>query len=46
MNPELHPTKYEIPAWNDKSERHTLDRDSTITDIADFVIEYMIHGET
>ncbi|KAG8901072.1 hypothetical protein FRC00_009256 [Tulasnella sp. 408] len=42
-NPELHPPKYEIPAWNDEYETHTLDRDSTITDIVDFVIEYMIH---
>ncbi|KIO28063.1 hypothetical protein M407DRAFT_231286 [Tulasnella calospora MUT 4182] len=42
-NPDLHPTKYEIPAAYEPAERHTLDRDSTIKDIADFVIEYMTH---
>ncbi|KAG9045507.1 hypothetical protein FS837_006169 [Tulasnella sp. UAMH 9824] len=42
-NPELHPTKYEIPAAYEPAERHTLDRDSTIKDVANFVIEYMTH---
>ncbi|KAG8906079.1 hypothetical protein FRC01_008149 [Tulasnella sp. 417] len=42
-NLDLHPTKYEIPAAYEPAERHTLDRDSTIKDIADFVIEYMTH---
>ncbi|KAG8919745.1 hypothetical protein FRC00_010956, partial [Tulasnella sp. 408] len=42
-NPDLHPTKYEIPAAYEPAERNTLERDSTIKDVADFVIEYMTH---
>ncbi|KAG8945822.1 hypothetical protein FRC04_012269 [Tulasnella sp. 424] len=42
-NTDLHPTKYEIPAAYDGPVKPKLDRDSTIHDIADFVIEYMTH---
>ncbi|KAG8945824.1 hypothetical protein FRC04_012271 [Tulasnella sp. 424] len=42
-NTDLHPTKYEIPAAYDDPWRHKLDRDSTIKDIANFVVEYMTH---
>ncbi|KAG8901071.1 hypothetical protein FRC00_009255 [Tulasnella sp. 408] len=42
-NTELHPTHCEKPASYEDAERHTLDRDSTVKDIAEFVIEYMTH---
>ncbi|KAG8945820.1 hypothetical protein FRC04_012267 [Tulasnella sp. 424] len=42
-NLDLHPTKYEIAAAYDPSERHILKRPSTIKDVAEFVIQYMTH---
>ncbi|KAG9002981.1 hypothetical protein FRB90_011272 [Tulasnella sp. 427] len=42
-NPELHPPKCETPASYEGPERIPLERDSTVKDIAHFVIEYMTH---
>ncbi|KAG9002982.1 hypothetical protein FRB90_011273 [Tulasnella sp. 427] len=42
-NKELHPPRYEAPASYIGPERTKLDRDATVEDIIDFVIQYMTH---